>query len=222
MDKNNFNLDDLDNLDATFNNLEVGCITSKNKTFSLDEDGNLVVNTITTNSGSSGSDINIQTLTELLFPVGFICSFSSDFNPNGTYAGKWEQLKDVFLLGAGSNYALGETGGNLTHTHASAAHSHTSAGHSHNYGSLYTALNMAGSGGIYYLTKTGVGFSANERKNDTGIGQTQSTYRNEGMQVLGDTGFTTPSDTGLTTPSNTGSASNVPPYKAVNFWQRIE
>lgn len=45
------------------------------------------------------------------YPVGAIVLFGNNTNPNDIYIGKWEQLKDVFILACGDKYKCGDTGG---------------------------------------------------------------------------------------------------------------
>ena len=45
------------------------------------------------------------------YPVGAIVLFGNNTNPNDIYIGKWEQLKDVFVLACGDKYKCGDTGG---------------------------------------------------------------------------------------------------------------
>lgn len=198
-------------LDIEANNVEANCITSKNNTFGIDSSGNITCNSITTNQSSI--DFNH------IYPVGSIYLSINDTNPGTLFGGTWEQIQDKFLVGAGNNYTLGAIGGTTTHTHTSAAHSHTSAAHSHNYGSLYAAINFAGTYGTRYRTVAN-GFSPNERKADTGAGYSYGNWCSEAVCVYGDTGVTTPGDTGVTTPGDTGSSSNIPPYLAVYIWKR--
>lgn len=50
------------------------------------------------------------------YPVGSISGFAMDVNPNTYYPNtKWEQIKDRFLLASGSQYSLGQTGGESMH-----------------------------------------------------------------------------------------------------------
>ena len=51
-----------------------------------------------------------------LYPVGSIYMSLEAVSPAGLFGGTWEQLKDRFLLGAGSAYAAGSTGGEAAHT----------------------------------------------------------------------------------------------------------
>lgn len=47
----------------------------------------------------------------LIYPVGSIYMSTVNVNPATLFGGTWEQLEDRFLLGAGTTYAAGATGG---------------------------------------------------------------------------------------------------------------
>ncbi len=49
------------------------------------------------------------------YPVGAIYMSVNNHNPADIFGGEWEQIKDVFLLGCGSLYSNGATGGEVTH-----------------------------------------------------------------------------------------------------------
>ena len=73
---------------------------------------------------SAQDKLNLDTLVNLLVPVGVVLTFAGDVDPNDIYAGTtWELLKDTFLLGKGDTYTtLGATGGSadavvVSHTH---------------------------------------------------------------------------------------------------------
>ncbi len=51
-----------------------------------------------------------------IFPIGYIYMSVNSTNPSTYFGGTWTQLKDRFLLGAGSTYSNGATGGSATHT----------------------------------------------------------------------------------------------------------
>ncbi len=207
-------------LDVDANNIDANCITSKQNTFSLDSSGNLTVNTITINDASS-NPLSFEAIFNRIYPIGAIYISTIDTNPGILFTGTWERIEGRFLIGSSSSYAAGTTGGAASHTHTSATHSHTSAAHTHGYGSLYSAINFAGTSGTFYKTKTGISFTCNEKKADTGAGSTKSATKTEGVQVYGTTGSTTPGNTGSTTPGNTGSSSSLPPYLSVYIWKRI-
>lgn len=52
----------------------------------------------------------------LIYPVGSIYMSTDSTDPSLLFGGTWEQLKDMFLLGAGDTYTSGVTGGEATHT----------------------------------------------------------------------------------------------------------
>ena len=49
------------------------------------------------------------------FPVGYIYISTVEIDLAKYYGGKWERIKDVFLLAAGNSYKAGATGGETTH-----------------------------------------------------------------------------------------------------------
>ena len=54
---------------------------------------------------------------QLVYPVGAIYMSTVSTNPKTLFGfGTWEQIKDTFLLAAGSTYSAGSTGGEATHT----------------------------------------------------------------------------------------------------------
>ena len=58
---------------------------------------------------------NIRTtIFDDIYPVGSIYMSVNSTNPSNLFGGTWTQLKDRFLLGAGSTYTNGSTGGSAT------------------------------------------------------------------------------------------------------------
>lgn len=51
-----------------------------------------------------------------IYPVGAIYISTTNTNPRLLFGGTWEQVKDRFLLAAGTSYAAGSTGGEASHT----------------------------------------------------------------------------------------------------------
>lgn len=57
-----------------------------------------------------------QQIFNTIYPVGSIYMSTNSANPASLFGGAWEQIKDRFLLAAGSSYTAGATGGEATHT----------------------------------------------------------------------------------------------------------
>ncbi len=71
--------------------------------------------------------LNNKTIFDLIYPIGSIYLSVNSTNPKDLFGGTWEQIKDRFLLSAGSSYAAGKTGGAATHKLTSSempSHSH--------------------------------------------------------------------------------------------------
>lgn len=144
-------------------------------------------------------------LFEVEHPVGslYLSSSNAD-NPNTKWATfgitcAWELVKDVFLLGAGGNYALGNTGGEATHT-LTAAEMPSHGGH------LYgTAGNVTGKGNA-----TGVWLGSSNMTINTS--QTKSWGWDYGNNEYYPASQSLGSDQ---------SHNNMPPYLATNIWKRI-
>lgn len=54
-------------------------------------------------------------LLDVIYPVGSIYMSTNGTSPATLIGGTWTQVKDMFLLGAGSSYAAGSTGGETKH-----------------------------------------------------------------------------------------------------------
>lgn len=60
-------------------------------------------------------EINGKTIFDMVYPVGSVYVSVNATNPSALFGGKWEQIKDKFLLSAGNTYKAGATGGEATH-----------------------------------------------------------------------------------------------------------
>lgn len=74
--------------------------------------GALVADSVSANS----IKLNSKDIFSLLYPVGSVYISVNNTNPSTLFGGTWEQIKDKFLLAAGSTYNAGSTGGEATHT----------------------------------------------------------------------------------------------------------
>lgn len=109
---------------------------------------------------------NKQAIVDLIYPVGSIYMSVNSTNPASLFGGTWEQMKDRFLLGAGSTYSAGSTGGAATvsltidqipaHTHAVHSRSVYSGG-----GSYIGFCNEANSTNSYVTGSRGGGEAHN-------------------------------------------------------------
>lgn len=133
------------------------------------------------------------------FPVGSIYMSLSSTNPSTYFGGTWVQIKDRFLLGAGSSYTAGNTGGNTTHYHSTANHTLTiSEIPSHQHG----------------ITSYGGG-------SQWAVGHLWGRASNESDSVQGDARITQATGGGgAHNHGNTGSSSSMPPYYVVYIWRR--
>lgn len=74
-----------------------------------------VSNRVSALEGSSSS-VGKSDVVDWIYPVGSIYISVNSTNPRNLFGGTWTQLKDRFLLGAGSTYTNGSTGGEASHT----------------------------------------------------------------------------------------------------------
>lgn len=119
-----------DNTNLAVNNLQVGCITSKNQNFELDSNGNLTVKSLMAEEIA----ITSQAILNVIYPLGSIYMSVNNINPADFFGGTWEQIKDKFLLASGDTFSGGSTGGEIAHAinvNEMPRHAHTLIFHSH-------------------------------------------------------------------------------------------
>lgn len=196
-------------MNAKLNNADINCISSPNNKFSLDTDGNLIVESITTRSSSNIVNFNN------IYPNGSIYMSVNSVNPSTLFGGSWEQIQDTFLLACGLTYSNGSIGGEATHTlleNEMPSHTHTFTGssettssngsHSHN---LYNDLVSGSHIGVYFASGSKWGKSA-----------ASNSVVSNGNHTHTITAKGTNSTVGENVPHN-----NMPPYLAVYMWKRI-
>jgi microcystin-dependent protein len=141
---------------------------------------------------------NKKEIRDLIYPVGSIYMSINDTNPSVLFGGTWEQLKDRFLLGAGTTYSNGNTGGAATVALTTAQ----LPAHSHKH-------NANDTDGIIGTFKSG---STRSRYASGSNGA--YTFQNNTQDNL---------TWGSSSTANTGSGNaheNMPPYLVVYMWKR--
>jgi microcystin-dependent protein len=130
-------------------------------------------------------------LVDTIYPVGSIYMSVSATSPSTLFGGTWVQLQNRFLLGAGSTYINGATGGEAAHLLTEAE----MPSHSHRYNK-----NTIGAYETLFFKPIQAG--------DDGLTSTSPT-----RGVTG--GYVDISNTGGGTAHN-----NMPPYLVVYMWKR--
>lgn len=85
----------------------------------LDESGWVYYRTpaeLKSDIGASSGGADVSTVLDKVYPVGSIYMSVNSTNPKTLFGGTWVQIKDRFLLAAGTTYKAGATGGESTHT----------------------------------------------------------------------------------------------------------
>lgn len=150
---------------------------------------------------------------EAIYPVGSIYMSANSTNPTTLFGGTWTQLKDQFLLCAGSTYSAGSTGGSATHVHSTTAIALTEAQlPQHTHKGLYW-IDPDNPNYVVTLNTGTYGYHLNW--NGQGNTSTNGAGANENSMRVGKTGSGQTHSHG-----NTGSTSNMPPYLAVYVWKR--
>lgn len=158
------------------------------------------------------------------FPIGGIIMWSGSIatipkgwlicdGNNGT-----PDLRDRFVVGAGSTYAVDATGGSadavvVTHTHTQNAHSHTQNAHthtqnSHNHTVYGDAVGLA-SGGLSIGTLATSSGGANKTSSSTTATNQNTTATNQNTTA-------TNQNTGVS-----GTNANLPPYYALAYIMKV-
>ena len=155
----------------------------------------------------SGVTIGGKTLLNLIYPVGSIYMSVSNASPATFLGGTWVQIKDQFLLAAGSTYTAGSTGGSATKNI-----SHAHGEHDGRNGTLAAAIGSSnGNPGV-------IGFEATNEQTVSigtpsysvlGASYTDGGSFNHWTTIYGE--------------SSVGGSTNLnimPPYIAVYVWKR--
>ena len=153
-----------------------------------------------------------QLILDSTYPVGSIYMSVNSTSPATLFGGTWSQLQNRFLLGAGSSYTAGNTGGAATVTLTTAqmpAHTHTFTGSSATTSSdshTHTVPNTKGD-------NSGSGNKCESWSSASASGRTVTTSSDSHTHTV--TAKGTNANTG-----RDGSHNNMPPYLVVYMWKR--
>lgn len=148
---------------------------------------------------------NVGKMSQVLnaYPVGSIYMSVNSTNPGELFGGTWEQIQGRFLLGQGSGYSAGATGGEANHTLS------TSEIPAHNHYQRKPVAGYSGWGNdTLKVSEWGYVFNWNG-----------TTFTNTGYTDY--SSHTTVGGNGYTNNTGGGSAhNNMPPYLVVYIWKR--
>ena len=177
--------------------IAIGKVSEKDKTLEI--------------ADSWGLEVHGKKLIDYIYPIGSIYLSVNSTSPATLFGGSWTQLKDRFLLGAGSTYSSGATGGAATHKLSVAempSHAHDTP--------FFNNMTNNGEMKSDFIGVFGKGVTASQALKDTGqtstmemwwINQTNTAEGNESAY--------------LTSAKGSGSAhNNMPPYLVVYMWKR--
>lgn len=131
------------------------------------------INTLKSRMSSVESGkVNTTDLINLIYPVGSIYMSVNNVSPATFLGGTWERIQDRFLLGAGSSYSAGSTGGEASHKLTVAE----MPSHSHNWRGIASNRN-GGSSGSYTVALFGADSAQsliNQGKGPQSVGSNQA------------------------------------------------
>ena len=138
------------------------------------------------------------------YPIGSIYLSVNNINPETIFGGKWEQIKDRFLLTAGDTYKSGATGGSASHHHLYRV----------GWYGYYDSISNSDTRllGLYDYPSKSWKYGAN----DSGLA-TSSGY-NSGLNA-GTVSCSTIAKYSAAT--NTQDTNSLPPYLVVYAWKRV-
>ncbi len=158
----------------------------------------------------------VTNLIKKIYPVGSIYISTVSTNPSTLFGfGTWTQIKDTFLLAAGTTYKAGSTGGSATHTLTV----NEIPSHTHKFTGTSTTTTSSGNHthSVTFTTTAGASnmLGAFGGSDGNSIGNTSTTTTSNGSHTHGFTAQGSNSNTGAGQAHN-----NMPPYLTVYMWKR--
>lgn len=193
-------------LNIEANNINANCITSRDNKFSLDSEGNLTVNSISSVTPIDGT-IDRKEIFNMIYPVGSFYISASNINPTTLFTGTWEKIENKFLLACSGYFPNGTTGGSNKHSHSMGAHTHNLGDEG------YACIDMSAQYINQRELSSGANYTQNLRKSVSGSLISKAEARPYGTALGGRTGE-------MSTTTDTGTTTTLPPYLAVNIWKR--
>lgn len=156
-------------------------------------------------------EIHGKKLIDYIYPIGSIYMSVNATSPANLFGGSWTQLKDRFLLGAGSTYTAGSTGGAATHKLTVAEmpkHAHDTP--------FFNNMTNNGEGKSDFIGVYGKGATASAAIKEMGASSTME------MWWVNQTNKAEGNEWSYLTSSKGGSSAhnNMPPYLVVYMWKR--
>lgn len=156
-------------------------------------------------------EIHGKKLIDYIYPIGSIYMSVNATSPANLFGGSWTQLKDRFLLGAGSTYTAGSTGGAATHKLTVAEmpkHAHDTP--------FFNNMTNNGEGKSDFIGVYGKGATASAAIKEMGASSTME------MWWVNQTNKAEGNEWSYLTSSKGGFSAhnNMPPYLVVYMWKR--
>jgi hypothetical protein len=168
------------------------------------------VNTFPANSNSFETQnlyVNGKSILNLTYPVGSIYMSVNSTSPATLFGGTWSALYNYFLIGAGSSYSAGSTGGSSSRSLSTSnmpSHSHSVSITTSSTGSHTHGLPRNNSGSAY---REAIGYTTSSDRAQTTNTDSAGSHSHSVSGTSGSTG-------------SGSSFSIVPPYYAVYMWRR--
>lgn len=157
------------------------------------------------------------------YPVGSIYMSVNNTSPATLFGGTWEQLQNRFLLGAGSSYTAGDTGGSANaiipyHRHSVSAVSDAITGGSHHHppsnDNNFLTTTATSTNSSQYATSSSSGRYAFYASGSGMYARTANTKNETHTHNLPAHNTNYAGESGNTT------GANMPPYLVVYMWKR--